>query len=138
MLDRDQLPKSKDITDNHKEIKSSDYEWLWTDDWYDGPLSGMIKHNKKEYWTETFDETDWTEWEGPRPEDTVRMRTRFFVVLELTQEQYDCEYYWHSLWVLCGEKIANDATRKFYHARQSKDRKDLDLTNHNIIGWFAE
>ncbi|KKL11819.1 hypothetical protein LCGC14_2541960 [marine sediment metagenome] len=152
-MSRELLPGTQEILDSCQELKEDELKWLWEDDYYDGPLSGMmeIKATGQKVWAFLIDECDWVEQYGPGPDDCDRMVVRIFALYELTPEQQTIEEYWHELFKLCvgeahsyttaGKLISNtqhytQASFDFFYARRKKDYKELDLTKSKLIGWF--
>ena len=147
-MKRDQLPESDNIIQNYSEVKTKDVKWLWRSDYYDGPLSGMVELNGNRYWTECFDEEEWTEQNGPDEDDIFRVR--FFAILKLTDKQQESEEYWHELFQLCVGKHSDydisgnrfkyeehtKETKQFYYTRREMDYEELDLSESNLISWF--
>jgi len=138
---QNQLPNSQSILNNYQEISKIDIRWIYDVDYYDGPLSGMIEYNKKNYWTEAIHLVK--SYTG----------TNLYVVLELTQEQYDHQEYWNELFELCvgthcrydinGKRNAlntygNKAMQQFYYTRSSEEKQKLDFSQTKIIGWFSQ
>lgn len=143
-----ELPK--DYRSHLAQIDEHQLRIMWHCSWYDGPLSGVIAYKNKPYWFEIVIQDD--EFRTYTDEDGVEWREwyRRYLLLELSEEQYQEELYWNSL---LREKVGaywdydEDGNRKrdgsfkpremhseFYDA--AKHRKPRDFTNNTIAGWF--
>ncbi|HEX8734967.1 MAG TPA: hypothetical protein VF721_06585 [Pyrinomonadaceae bacterium] len=118
-------------------IQRGDIKLLWHSDYWDGIISGMLLYRNRQYWFEMFEEN--------KGEDFYR---RFFV-FKLTGEQIIEETNWQQLF---REKVGghtdydengmlntalvkpSETHAEFYDAY--KNRKKLDLSGNEIIGWF--
>lgn len=125
---------------------------LWHCDYYDGYLSGMLEHNNKRYWFYCVDDILL-----PHPLDKDNegeyINDRLFFVYQLTDEQYDHQMYWYELFkehvgthttyfnrkgkIRKGSIKPHENHSKFYN-RAKKDRKDLDLSKNEVVGWFLD
>jgi len=151
-MNRNDLPETDAIRSGYPEFKNEDVKWLWHSDYYDGPLSLMVKINDKKYWAEFIDEIEWTEQYGPEPNDVDLHRARFFVVLDPGQERIEYEEYWHELFRTCvgthtdydesgtrntGKVIPQGDSWKFFYGRYKADYEEMNLKECSIIGWFV-
>jgi hypothetical protein len=126
------------------QIAKHELRIMWQHDYWDRPLSGMIRYQDKPHWFYFVDD-------GKEP---IR-----FILLEVSQEQYKEEHYWNELF---REKVGThwdydeegkskryDETGRlkidrlvkpqtmhaeFYDA--SKNRKLQDFSQNKIVGWF--
>jgi hypothetical protein len=76
------------VSENLPQIARQAVRLLWHDDYWDGPLSGMLLYQGKEYWFQMIAEND--------DPDLVAFYRRF-AVLELTEAQLQEEHKWHTL-----------------------------------------
>jgi len=123
------------------EISAGSVKWLWHSNYWDGPLNGMVKIKDNEYWVEYFDETT----------SHVVEPLRKYAVFKLTPEQQESEEFWHELFRVCvghhstyddnGRRysFASSGTKfsmSFFYGRHRKDKKELDFSKAELIGWF--
>lgn len=98
--------------------------WLWISDFWDGPLSGMVKYNESWYWCFCFCENDIEENEEENKSQNTWFRR--FLIVELTSEQIEDEKYWNDLFC---EHVRTDTTS--YEARKDKNIKPTN--NHKLF-----
>jgi hypothetical protein len=114
--------------------------WLWAQEYWDGPLSGMVLFDGKKYWAKVFDDSD------PDSPDSYRR----FVLIILSEAQIAEEEAWHELF---RQKVGGrmdfredgrldldavlhpkELQEEFYE--QYKHRMPLDLSQNHCLGWF--
>src|SRR5690349_19819274 len=83
---------------NVKQIPKDQLNVLWFDDYYDGMLSGILEHEGQKFRFETI--TDYSQNIYPRT----------FAIVQLTDQEYDDESYWHDLF----KKHVADYKNKIY------------------------
>jgi hypothetical protein len=71
-------PSLKEIV---PEVSETDLNFLKMTGFYDGPLEGIVEYNRKKYWYEVVS-------------DLVRERTRYFALVELSDQEYQNELHW--------------------------------------------
>lgn len=123
---------------------------MWHCSWYDGPLSGVIAYKDKPHWFDILIQDDDLRSYADENGVTWLAWYRRYLILELSEEQYQEELYWNNLF---REKVGTywdydeagsrkkDGSFKpremhfdFYNA--AKNRRPRDFTNNVIIGWF--
>lgn len=104
-------------------LLGSQVEWLWIWDYWDGPLSGMVKHNGSWYWCFCFSET---EKRFKKKKKSQNAWFRRFLIVELTSEQLADEKYWNDLFC---RHVRTDTTS--YEARRSNI--EIEPTNNHKL-----
>ena len=117
----------------HARILLDELQLLWVDDYYDGPLSGMLTYRNRLHRYECPD--------GPMAIE------RRYVIRELSDEEIADEQYWHELFVRhVGDHMTfrNDGQRgavrpssehsKFYEPYGKRTTPDYSM--RPIVGWF--
>ena len=108
---------------------------LWSDDWYDGPISGMAEFNGASY---LFDLID-------RDQLGAEQEVRAYWLIQLSDVQLNDEVQWHELFCqkvgthfdftgrppLAREQVDMDAFYEPYGRRIPPDYRD-----NLVIGWF--
>lgn len=120
-------------------IERADVRLLWHDDFWDGPLSGMLMHRGQECWFQMIAEN----------EDEAPGWYRRFAVLQLSPEQHAEEHRWHMHFQRCvgghcdyqedGSRPVGTARHReqwaeFYDAYQQRAPRDFSACE--VIGWF--
>jgi hypothetical protein len=67
--------------------RASEVEYLWSEDWYDGPLSGMCAYEGRKLWFQCVNEVD----------DSDGVSRRHFTLHALPAEQLEDVLKWHKL-----------------------------------------
>lgn len=137
-MSRSDLPDTNFIKSNYRQFKISDTNWLWYDEYYGGPLSGMIEVDGNKYWAYCIDD------EGLLMEASY---ARVFAVLNMGNDRVEYQEYWHNLFRLCINNnicdIENDvytknsyngAARQFFYVRHKSDYEEIDLSKCSVIG----
>jgi hypothetical protein len=112
-----------------KQLSSDELRVLWTVDFYDGELSGIVFFDGKVRWFEFCAEVE---------------KRRRYVVYELSEAEVADEQYWHALFV---EHVGDHWTAgspgkvkpvsehaKFFDAYAK--RSPVDYSRNPILGWF--
>lgn len=124
-------------------LLKSQVGWLWISDFWDGPLSGMVKYHGSWYWCFCFCENDGIFKKKNKSQNTWFRR---FLIVELTVEQIAGEKYWNDLFC---EHVRTNTTA--YEARKDKNmeptnnhklfyesyskRAEPDYSKNEAIGW---
>ncbi|MCL6648420.1 MAG: hypothetical protein K6U89_08820 [Chloroflexi bacterium] len=109
---------------------------LWSDAWYDGPLSGMAEVNGEQLYFD-FHRAD--------------SATRIFVLYRLTPEQHAYELSWRQREEEAGGYTLFDESgyqgwaperyegaRLEYLARREQEHRPLELRQAEPVGWFSD
>lgn len=103
------------------ELEASDVHILWNDDYYDGPLSGLMEYrDQKYYFNIVADNAD---------------DYRKFNVYHLTKAEIEYEIEWHELFEKLVHHGSKDTFNEFYE-RRKKEYKKPYLTEDKVIGYF--
>lgn len=120
-------------------IDRAEVRLLWHDDFWDGPMSGMLLYRGQECWFQMVAES----------EDDASGWYRRFVVLQLSPEQHAEELRWHGLFQRSvgghsdypeiGQRAAGDVRPReqwsaFYDSYRK--RTPRDFSGCDISGWF--
>lgn len=111
-------------------IEFKDVNFLYYDDYWDGPLSGMVMWNGEKLWALFYDEED---------DDTNTsyggfVSYRYFVLMRLSEEDHQCEKERHDLWKQCCGNYSFDLPSEhkpelpqqmYYDKYPIEDRKKL-------------
>ena len=106
-------------------VEENQLTFLWFEDFYDGPLNGILKFDNKEYRYEIV--TDYKKVKYPR----------IFAIVELSENELKEEKYWHEL----HKDIVNDkyddaeANKKLY--KLEKKRKRIDHGSKTVLFYFV-
>ena len=127
----------------HPVLNKSGMKLCWHNNYWDGPISGILEYNGGRYY---FDQCD--EWDGVDQSGDAWYRR--FLLYELTKEQMDEELYFHDLfqkYVGTHTDYNNDGKRQIgatkprelwdNYYNEEKNRKKLDVKDNKIIGWFG-
>jgi hypothetical protein len=136
--------KYKDLTAgrNYRDLPrlpEDEVRLLWHDDFWDGPLSGVLEYRGERLWYLLHEEA---------PESEPGWYRRFLVV-RLTPDQLREEEYWQDLFGRCvgthadygdsgrvlGELQPKERWSEFYDAYAK--RAPMDLTENEVVGWFV-
>ena len=113
-----------------RQIPRDQLSVLWFDDYYDGMLSGILEHKRQKFRFEII--TDYSQNIYPRT----------YVMVQLTEEEYQDELYWHDLF----KKYVADYQNRIYQPEtehhlyfdQVSKRKKVDFGSSLIHGWFID
>lgn len=117
-------------------IDRGEVRLLWHSGFWDGPTSGLCRHDGRKCWFEMCAEGG----EG----DGFHRR---FLLLELSPEQMEDEERWHDLFrrkvgTHCdhddpkGEVLPRDSRREFYD--EYEKRGQVDYSANPAVGWFED
>jgi hypothetical protein len=143
------------------EIPFKSEDWLWANDWYDGPLSGIMTYRGQLLWFDWIDETDYEvenydgqHWFSPRVYG-VRNLSVTQVTNEIEQ-RYHCRKLFGNFGDLNIDDEAMDKllihfsiepakieTKEEYEAAYPGDFDNETFFNYGyrqnrIVGWFVE
>lgn len=97
-------------------INEKDLKFLWYNDWWDGPISGMLTYQNKKYWFDILSE------DGSSPDVYYRR----YLIIELSEEQVKHKEYWHDLWV---EGMGSNSVPDENGIRHTDNLKPLHIRN---------
>ena len=121
------------------QLDQASVQFVFISDFYDGPVSGMLRHNGELFWFEAV----WPE--DGRDRSLGAGVERVLLVFRLTEEQWREEECWRQL---AREKVGThgdlevpgppesrpeELQREFVDAYQT--RRPLDVRGNEIIGW---
>jgi hypothetical protein len=116
--------------------------WLWFDDFWDGPLSGLVSYAQEHYWCQMIAERT-----AGMPSSGFYRR---FVLLMLSKQELAEEIYWHDLFRrVVGTHTDGDGTsfspaklrpQEEHHLFYDKyqQRETPNRTTNICIGWFED
>src|SRR5271169_2893036 len=139
----DDFVNDKNIIYSQSEWDRNKVEWLWEDDYYDGPLSGMIEYNGKRYYAHWFDDMK-REYVDPETDEEKEYTFRVYCVYKLTEKRQEHQEYWRWLFELLVEKIGyspNNPICQFFYGRYKADYQPFDLRSGRdgeVVGWFID
>jgi hypothetical protein len=127
------------------ELPGYQIAWLWEDDYYDGPLKGMITYCGKSYYAILFD----IHYEDIQMHilghgDIDRIRHNTYAVYELTPERQDWEEAWREFNQLVRDAwpYKSSPANQYYSTKYKQLYTELDIDNAEehgkIIGWFMD
>ncbi len=117
-------------------IERADVKLLWADGYWDGPLSGVLLYQGREYWFQMILDLV----------DDEFVDYRKYAIVELTDDQLGEEEYWHNLF---REMVADYSDENghlgtgvkpqetwdtYYEARA--EAKPREYSTNPVIGWF--
>lgn len=159
MSQQDKFVTNKDIIFAESEWNVMLKHWLWDDDWYIGPMRGMIEYNGKMYYAHCFEiakqdikpeiniqDTDSNSYPTLSLEP-MSILYKFFCVYKLKEDRLEYQEYWHQLHDMImdiaqrPEVVNHDVYTKFYMGREAADYIPLDLESGRdgeVVGWFIE
>jgi hypothetical protein len=126
------------------QIAAGDVALLWHDDFWDGPLSGVLLWRGERFWFQMREEYEPPGDAGAEPWPWYRR----FLVIRLTPEQLREEEGWHELFTRCVGTHSDDPDGRretgavhpkerwpeFYEAYNR--RVPVDPTRNEVVGWF--
>jgi hypothetical protein len=112
-------------------LSRDDVKVLWTVDFWDGMISGIVEYKSMAYWAQMCHDY----------ENDDQPFYRRYLVIELSDEEVAEERYWHKLFM---EKVGTHPTdvkpkeiwNEFFEPYGK--RNPLDLSNNEVTGWFEE
>jgi hypothetical protein len=133
------------------QIDERDVRLLWHNDYYDGPLNGILLYQGKMCWFQIFHALRTDEVRSREDKDGIAWNDHFvrYLLVELSEEQVKEEKYWHELFQKkvstrsdydenghrkTGEVKPKEMWNEFYEPY--KMRKPSDLSNNLVLGWF--
>jgi len=121
-----ELKKSKEkLLPQIKCLEENQMTFLWFDDFYDGPLNGVLKYQDKEYKYEIV--SDYMKLEYPR----------IFALVALTNEELKEEKYWNDLYIeLVKNQPENEESQEAFFEQQKK-RKVINYGNRKVLWYYV-
>jgi hypothetical protein len=136
--------------DMYPKINASELRIMWHCGYYDGPLDGVIQFRNKAHWFFILHDDYVAQIRVDDEEAKWQDLYQRFLLIELSQEQFQEEKYWNELFrVNVGTYWDYDENGKrkkdgyfkpktqhklFYDA--AKKRLPCDYSNNKIVGWF--
>lgn len=107
-------------------IHESQLKFLWFQDFYDGPLNGILEFENKEYRYEIV--TNYTKAIYPR----------IFALVELTEDELKEEKYWYDLHkeIVKDQYTDVEANKKYY--KLEKRRKKINYNTKTVLWYFVQ
>lgn len=145
------LELPKDYRSKLAQIDEHQLRIMWHCGWYDGPLTGVIAYKNKPHWFQILDQDNeefrtYTDEQGVEWLDWYRR----YLLLELSEGQYQEELYWHNLFrgkvgtywdydeegnrKRGGSFKPREMHSEYYDA--VKNKKPRDFTKNIVVGWF--
>jgi hypothetical protein len=133
------------------QIDEKDIRPLWHNDYYDGPISGILLYQERIHWFQIFLDLRTDEAQDLIDHGGIASNHHFgrYLVLQLSEEQIREETYWHELFQqkvgthtdynenrqrVLGALKPRDLWDEFYEPY--KTRKPEDFSDNMIVGWF--
>jgi len=121
-------------------LSQEEVKWLWINDYFDGPLEGMVEVDSEMFLCKLAEEVE---------EEAAENWFRKYWIIKLTPDQLDTELYWHEEFCkYVGEHFvcSEDGSRKTAGAKHPrvewdkfykpyKENYKPDFTNNEVIGW---
>jgi hypothetical protein len=141
---------SNDYRNVLPQIDEKEVRFLWHCAYFDGPRDGVLLYQEKPHWFQIEDnDADFrghVDSEGQKWKDWYAR----FLVIALTEEQFQEEAYWHELFKQKvgeysdyderGNRIRGDAAKpkgtSAEYFESAKNRRPRDLSNNIVVGWF--
>lgn len=109
------------------DFSTSQIDYVYIDDWYDGMLSAIVEINSDKYYAEFVDI------------DLKDNRKRIYALYKLSKERYEYEEYWHKLSEIIKRHTGNWG---YYLYIRKQNYNEIDFVSNNndgqLIGWFKE
>lgn len=125
---------------NVSSLVKAQVKWLWTNDYFDGPLEGMVQIGSERFLCRMAEEVN---------DEASENWFRKYWIIRLTPKQLETEIYWHKEFCkYVGEHFTcnDDGSRKnvgtqhpqsewdkFYKPYQ--ENYNPDFSNNEVIGW---
>lgn len=118
---------------NLRQIEATDIEILWETEWWDTFLSGLLLIEDKPHYFHICDDDKLFYPESSELIDDHRR----YVIIKLTNEQFQQEEYWHNLF-LKNQQLANSRASNEFHTAYKNAKVDLwqQKLDNEVIGWF--
>ena len=129
----------EDIVESLEYYNDSQIDVLWIDDFYDGMLSGICDIKGKKCKAEMISESSQEKCDWYRK----------YIIIELTEQQYKEELYWHNLFL---ENVGNHwdntseqkAIGNVVHSRDKwdnfyipyKEKYKPNFNENKVVGWY--
>jgi hypothetical protein len=122
--------------------KLENVKFLFSSNWWDGPLIGLCEYENKYYWFQTYQDIEYDE-------EKDEWIDRIYKAYEIEPWQLSYELYWHSIFVSnvyrnakCRtsfeEQLKNERfyMRRDFYKKRKKEYKEINYSNNNVIGTF--
>jgi len=134
--------KEADSLNKLDKIDRHEVKLLWANEWWDGPISGMLMYRGEKCWFQLFIDPD---------DPEVEKFPRQYLVIELSNDQLKEEEYWQTLFLeMVGSNNVWDedgirhtdrlkpleSRNEFF--KLAKKRKPTDLSENRVVGFFAK
>lgn len=95
-------------------------------DFYDGPLEGIVEYKGQKFWYEVVS-------------DFVNQQSRYFALVELSNEDYKVELYWHRLFEDHVSKGLSEEQKAEWESTYGVYQKQRENTygGKQVVGWFC-
>jgi|GEM_PF-4749144 len=113
------------------QINKDDIQIRWSDDWWDGYLSGVAVYKNENYFFIMCD--DWAFY--PSKTD-ISDTARRYVLVDLSEEKLRQEQYWHDLFVKEVTSKDGDNDKFYIPFRKAQEKLGQDKLDNEVIGWF--
>lgn len=124
------------LQDQIEKVSLEDLTVLWSDDFYDGMLSGIVEYKNQKCRFEIITDYD----QGIRP--------RVFAIIELSEAQIADETYWHELFLqhVMNDPVSREKTGVIYRPQSEhhlfyepyQKRPDPNYELCRVQAWFIE
>jgi hypothetical protein len=135
--------KEVDYLENLNNIDRQEVKLLWSYDWWDGPISGMLIYREEKCWFQLFTDSD---------DPEVEKLPRRYLVIELSKDQLEEKEHWQNLFLekVGGNNVIDEngimrtdrlsrpleIQKEFF--RLAKNRQPADLTENRVVGFFEK
>lgn len=109
---------------------------LWHEDYYDGPLSGFLNYNNKNYHFRISDEILYHDKVLEKEDINVFIRARIYYVYDLTKKEFSYYKKWNDYYENSKQESQNELAA-FYHKRE-ESYIPYKIDKNKIIGYFVD
>jgi hypothetical protein len=122
---------------NYQRIEPCDLQYLWINDYYDGPLTGMTLFNGEKHWFKI--------------KRASNRRGNLYFLYKLTPDQITHEEYWHKMfekyvgthWTYINGKrqaggVHSSGQWNEYYEAAETGHKELELKKEAIVGYYLD
>lgn len=120
----------------------SKIKMLWVDDYYDGPLSGVMEYESKNYYFKLFDEHCALILTTEDNDDAIPDCVRWYHIYPLSDIEFAYEKKWNDMFENAKAETPDfdpkkDSPLSRYYEEQKKYRS-VDLSLSKVVGWFRD